>query len=653
MRKQFLSTLINLISNKAPRGKYRKFRFGIFLDQLGIKSIRNFDTGFSVIELILAATLFVIFSSGAISIVLQALSSNRLGGEQAVATQFASEGLEAARSVRNQNYKYLVSSSGTGVRRSAGNVWEFYGTENYFGSNNKYKRVIKVEDVYRSGGNIVTSGGALDKNTKKITSTVTWNFSAARQNSVVLINYLTSFKKPIITEGGLLMYGDGTDVVKHRIFETALNTKFSKQVSMPTPIPTGTQTRTFLVRTSPTGSEAVAGYVDSSGILYIMCFDGYEWTQDWSAVVGGTGETGRFDIAYETNSGKIVVLYSTNNKPTNELAYRTKSGSVGCGGANWSVQVNYNPTQPKGIIQWVKMAWDRRIGSNLITAIYADDGSGLSNAVWDPTGNSWVQGSTLENSLENISTVQDVDNFDVEYMSQSGNVMVMWGYATGHGRNASNGTKYTICTNNGGAATYTGCSWGSIITLTTNDAVNLDISANPSAASNEIILGSVGSNTPGLQLAYWNGTVWNSPAIADTTTAAPSAGTKLVSTGWLVFTTYNKHVIAYHDSGAGNIGWYAGSGGAFTLQTDWAPSPLFTTSQRWYDIQMNPITQNQFLFFVTDSSNSLYAKRLWFLRIGITDYLFWTNSDTGGITSSLSQTISSPFSFAFWRNLTE
>ncbi len=610
--------------------------------------------GFSVIEVILAASMFIIFASGAIAVVLQGLNSNRLGGELVVANQFAAEGLEAVRSIRNQAYTPNISTLSAnmrGVFRNGLGIWgtKSDGTTDTMG---KYTRSIKVESVNRSGGNIVASGGTLDNNTKKITSTVTWDFSPSRQKSVVLSEYLTNFRKPILANGGLLIYGDGTTIPEHRIYEIALD-KFSKKVPMPTPVPTGTVGKSFLIRTSPIKPEAIAGYVNSSGTLFIMCFDGYEWTQDWSAVVGGAGETKRFDIAYETNSGKAVVLYSTNNKPTNELAYRTKSGSVGCGGANWSAQVNYNPTQPKGIIQWVKMAWDRRIGSNLITAIYADDGSGLSNAVWDPTSNSWVQGSTLENSLENISTVQDVDNFDVEYMSQSGNVMVMWGYATGHGKNASNGTRYTICTNNGGAAVYTGCSWGSIITLTTNDAVNLDISANPSAASNEIILGSVGSNTPGLQLAYWNGTVWNLPAIADTTTVAPSAGTKLVSTGWLVYTTYNKHVIAYHDSGASNIGWYTGSGGAFALQTDWAPSPLFTTSQRWYDIQMNPIAQNQFLFFVTDNSNSLYAKRLWFLRIGTIDYLLWTNSDTGGITSSLSQTINSPFSFAFWRNLTE
>jgi Tfp pilus assembly protein PilV len=157
------------------------------------KQIRE---GFSIIEIILAAVLFVIFASGSVSIIIRGLDMNRLGSEQTIANQYASEGLEAIRSIRNQSFSNLTNSLGTGVIKT-GNVWAFSGVNNTF---NKYTRIITISDVYRdSNGNIVSSGGILDSRSKKVTSTVTWNVLASRNNSVVLSAYLTDWKTPITT----------------------------------------------------------------------------------------------------------------------------------------------------------------------------------------------------------------------------------------------------------------------------------------------------------------------------------------------------------------------------------------------------------------------------------------------------------------------
>lgn len=152
--------------------------------------------GFSVIEVILAAALFVILSVGAIVAVTQGGLSNRLGEEQAIATQYASEGIEAARSIKNQNFSNLINSAGTGIVR-AGSVWSFSGSNNVF--NSAYTRVLTVSDTQRDvNGNIVASGGTVDPLTKKITSTVSWNASPTRNNSVILTTYLTNWRKAII-----------------------------------------------------------------------------------------------------------------------------------------------------------------------------------------------------------------------------------------------------------------------------------------------------------------------------------------------------------------------------------------------------------------------------------------------------------------------
>lgn len=152
--------------------------------------------GFSVIEVILASAIFLIFSTGGIAVVLQGLEANRLGSEESIANQFASEGIEASRSIRDQSYANLVNSTGTGVTRNATGVWTFAGTNNTF---NKFTRVIVVSSVQRDGsGNIVASGGTVDANTKKITSTVTWNFTPTRTDSVVLTTYLTNWMATVV-----------------------------------------------------------------------------------------------------------------------------------------------------------------------------------------------------------------------------------------------------------------------------------------------------------------------------------------------------------------------------------------------------------------------------------------------------------------------
>jgi autotransporter-associated beta strand protein len=182
---------------------------------------KYYQRGFSVIEVILAAALFMIFSTGTLTLVLQGFSSNRLGEEEAIANQYASEGIEAVRSIRNQSYSSLINSAGTGVIKNGSGVWAFSGSNNTFG---KYTRVITITDVQRDGsGNVVSSGGTVDANTKKATVTVSWNFSPTRNNSIVLSSYLTNWKAQIpVVPSGVLVYGDGgttTDAIKYKTFD--------------------------------------------------------------------------------------------------------------------------------------------------------------------------------------------------------------------------------------------------------------------------------------------------------------------------------------------------------------------------------------------------------------------------------------------------
>ncbi len=246
----------------------------------------------------------------------------------------------------------------------------------------------------------------------------------------------------------------------------------------------------------------------------------------------------------------------------------------------------------------------------------------------------------METSLERISTSQDVESFDVEYESLSGDVMVVFGISTGSNR--TNGVRYVTC--NGGTSS---CYWTSKTTPPTfsDDATNLDISGNPN--TDEIVFASIGNAGSDLQVGYWSGSSWTNTANRDTSCATPVAGSNIVSTGWLTSGSTKRSVVVYNDAfNARNVGWYVGNGGSFTAQTDWRPTPNFATNQRWYRIDIDPINKDNLVFTIADGANDFFAKKL---SMTSTPAFTWTNIGTA-LTEILPQNISSPFSFSFWNN---
>ena len=159
------------------------------------------QSGFSVVEIILACALFMIFSGASIVVVLQGFDANRTATEMIIANQYASEGIEAVRSIRNQSYANLVATSGTGLARGASNTWTFSGTSNTntFSPVGKYSRVIVISSVSRdASGNIVSSGGTVDPNTMRVRATVTWSHTPTRVDSVIQTTYLTNWGVPAL-----------------------------------------------------------------------------------------------------------------------------------------------------------------------------------------------------------------------------------------------------------------------------------------------------------------------------------------------------------------------------------------------------------------------------------------------------------------------
>lgn len=601
--------------------------------------------GFSVLEVILAVALFLILTTGGLGLVVQSYNANRQGVEFTVATQFASEGIEAVKSIKNQAYANLVNSTGTGVDRVS-NVWAFGGANDTLthNSTDNFIRVIKVEDVRRDGvppaGNIVSTG-TLDPDTKKITSTVTWNFNTARPETISLVTYLSDWRKPISSlRQGILVYGDGTTTPKFRNYDSSANSFDSA-----TPTIAGSSGVSFAMRTSPTKAEAIAGYIDAGGTLQIMCYDGNAWINEWSVAVGGTGTSRRFDIAYETNSGDAMIVYSRNTASANALAYRTKLGSTGCGSANWASAANFatTPSATTGTVQWIRMARDPRASSNNLTAIWADSNSALGVNNW--SGTAWATGTgtfkALETNLERISASQDVDNFDVVYESLSGDIMVVWGNAAG--ANGTNGARYSTCT--GGIYT---CSWlaATAVPTVSDDIHNFDMSANPN--TDQIVYAAIGDAGDDLTAAYWSGSAWTGYANLDISSETPLAGSKKVSTAWLINGGTTRWILNYDDATGTGLSWYATNpGSAPVKQTDFSTTPAINDIRHRYDADMDPVNKNQAMVTLTDSTRAIFAKRVSMSGSGV---FTWTNADGGASLGTTPAVPQQGFTFMYWRN---
>ncbi len=579
------------------------------------KKLNKNRAGFSLVEALLSSALLSLLLTIVAGAVIYGSDSSVVSGDRNRALYLAEEGIEAVRNIRDSGFANLTN--GTWGLITSTNIWSLSGSSNTI---EIFNRSVQV--------------GSIDANTKSVTSTVSWMSNSVRNSSVSVNTRITNWLSPLMLLGdSILIYGDGTNIPKFRTYDATPNTFSIENSTL-----TNNIGRTYIIRTSPSSSEAIAGFVTSAGVLNVMCFDGLSWTQEWTTTVGGTGTTRPFDISYETNTGDAVVLYGTNTTVSNELGYRTKTGSLGCGSGNWSAGTTMNAARTNGIVEWVKMAWDKRTSSNLITAIWADNASLLSSLIW--SGSAWVnEPATLhETTLERVSASQDVEDFDVEYESLSGNIMVVWARSTGN--NGTNGVRYRRCT--GGISL---CTWGAITTPPTfrDDATNLDISASPT--SDQIVFASIGNAGSDLQIGFWNGASWTNTANADTSCGTPIAGSKLVSTGWLVSGGTARSVIRYVDSGSNDLDWYVGNAGTFTKQTDFAQSPA-TNGSRYFDIQMDPLSQDQLLSFASDSANDLFAKRL---RMTSVPGFTWTNSDGSALSTILPQSINSPFSSAFWR----
>lgn len=143
----------------------------------------KYPAGFSLVEVILATSVFVLLVTALVGGYLYGQESTMLAGNRVQATLLAEEGLEAARNIRDEDFTSLLG--GTYGLVTAGNQWNLSGSSDVTGI---FNRSLRITDV--------------DSDRKTISCTVSWQQNPSRSGTVTLVTRLTNWQKNV-SFGGL------------------------------------------------------------------------------------------------------------------------------------------------------------------------------------------------------------------------------------------------------------------------------------------------------------------------------------------------------------------------------------------------------------------------------------------------------------------
>ncbi len=148
--------------------------------------------GSLLLEALIAVGIGGFFASALVGYILLSNNSTDRAKENTIALWNAQEGLDALQTITFEN----LTNTTTGSLTFTSNRWTV-GTTGPQTLPDGSTRVIKIEDISRdSQCFIITSGGTVDTDSKKITSETTWIDSAGRSHTQTLASLRTRWENP-------------------------------------------------------------------------------------------------------------------------------------------------------------------------------------------------------------------------------------------------------------------------------------------------------------------------------------------------------------------------------------------------------------------------------------------------------------------------
>jgi hypothetical protein len=169
-----------------------------------------------------------------------------------------------------------------------------------------------------------------------------------------------------------------------------------------------------VVASSPLAPEKVVGILSDDNRLYIQTWSGAVWTPNWNVAMGGSNSR-RFDIAYEGQSGDVVVVFGDG---TNQLRYRRRIGGTWDG-------VNLNAGTPlPSFPRWVRTA-PRPTNDDVFIGVVTNSET-MHALRWDGTANLMVNQVQMSQNTQ----LSGQEPFDIAFERASGDAFVIWGSST-------------------------------------------------------------------------------------------------------------------------------------------------------------------------------------------------------------------------------
>ncbi|HEU0085639.1 MAG TPA: prepilin-type N-terminal cleavage/methylation domain-containing protein [Candidatus Paceibacterota bacterium] len=135
------------------------------------------QAGFSLVEVILASSVFMLFVTALVGVWLYGQEATVLAGNRARAVMLAEEGLEAVRNIRDGSSGISGVADGSFGLSIASNQWNLSGSSDTV---NNFTRQIVISTI--------------DARRKLVTSNVTWQQNPQRTGSVSLSSYLNAWQ---------------------------------------------------------------------------------------------------------------------------------------------------------------------------------------------------------------------------------------------------------------------------------------------------------------------------------------------------------------------------------------------------------------------------------------------------------------------------
>ena len=289
---------------------------------------------------------------------------------------------------------------------------------------------------------------------------------------------------------------------------------------------------------APTRTEIIAVGMDANGIIAGQMWNG----STWSALPFGnlvdlsSSAYWSFDVAYEQQSGRALLVWDNGTTGTTSISYRVWDGS------SWSAAQTIT-TPLSGEARQLRLAADP--GSNELVLVTTNVAKQSYALVWN--GTSWGNSQILDNS----GTGADLYDDSVAYESHSGDALVLFA-------DPANSKQLAY-------RTWNGTTWSGQSTLSTGlsgDVKFTTLAADPT--SDRIAVGVLSTGNE-IWFSVWDGSAWGSSITATSsaaTTAAPAMAVAFESNNSQLLAVWgiNNNAVQYNTWSAAG-GWGTAAAG--------------------------------------------------------------------------------------------